>query len=140
MTYDFIIMNPDIKQQLIAHCNRELPNEACGYITGVNNELRTVYEMTNVDQSPVHFSFDPKEQFHVVKTSRKQNETPMVVYHSHPESPARLSDEDLRLLNDPNMIYMIVSLDDSMPEIKGYQIHEGSVNEVQIKIKEELNG
>ena len=56
-------MSTEIKQQLIQHAKDELPNECCGYVTGVESTLKTVYQMTNVDASPVHFNFDPKEQF-----------------------------------------------------------------------------
>ena len=67
--------------------------------------------MTNIDNEPDHFSFEPKEQFAAVKDARNQGLSLMAVYHSHPETPARPSQEDLRLLKDPNMIYVIVSLE-----------------------------
>ena len=81
-----------------------------------------LYKMTNVDASPEHFSFDPKEQFSVVKSARKEQCDLLGVYHSHPSSPARLSEEDLRLLNDPKMTYVIVSLKDEKPDVKAFSI------------------
>jgi [CysO sulfur-carrier protein]-S-L-cysteine hydrolase len=131
--YSTIVMTHKIKDTLVEHAKDCLPNECCGYITAVDNALKTVYKMTNVDASPVHFSFDPKEQFHVVKESRKNSETPLVVYHSHPESPARLSNEDLRLLTDPNTVYVIVSLDADEPEVKGYYIEDKKIIGVLIE-------
>lgn len=128
-----ISLSSDIADQIIAHAKEELPNECCGYITGNGTECLTVYKMTNVDASPVHFSFDPKEQFNVVKSARKNNEVPLVVYHSHPESEPVMSNEDLRLLNDPNMVYVIISLESSEPKIKAYRVIDKQVNEVVIK-------
>ena len=139
MIIESISTTDEILQKVIDHSKKELPNEACGYITGSGTTLNTVYEMTNVDHSPVHFSFDPKEQFQAVKDSRKKNEHPIVVYHSHPESPPRLSNEDLRLLNDPNIVYMIISLDNLTPSIKAYQIFDGDIHEVSININQEVN-
>ncbi|MEK9727952.1 MAG: M67 family metallopeptidase, partial [Candidatus Margulisiibacteriota bacterium] len=81
-----IYIDLNLQSELIDHARSELPNECCGYITGVNLECRTLHRMTNVDASPVHFSFDPKEQFQVVKSARQVGEQPLVVYHSHPES------------------------------------------------------
>jgi proteasome lid subunit RPN8/RPN11 len=132
MTSIKLIMSTEIKQQLIQHAKDELPNECCGYVTGFESTLKTVYQMTNVDASPVHFNFDPKEQFQVVKSARLNKEQPIVVYHSHPKSEAVLSDEDLRLLNDPNMVYVIISLEKNEPELKAYQIVDAQVNNIQI--------
>ena len=132
--YTAITITQEIRDQVIEHAKACLPNECCGYITGVDSQLKTLYKMTNVDASPVHFSFDPKEQFQVVKESRKNGEVPIVVYHSHPESPARLSNEDLRLLTDPNMVYVIVSLETENIELKGYHIIDSVITEVPIKI------
>ena len=128
-----VYISEAIQQQLIDHAKRELPNECCGYITGADSQCKTVFEMTNVDKSPVHFSFDPKEQFSVIKEARKLGEKPLVVYHSHPESEARLSNEDLRLLNDPNMIYAIISLHNNVPDIKAYQIVNGDITNILIE-------
>jgi proteasome lid subunit RPN8/RPN11 len=89
-----------------------------------------------VDNSPEHFSFDPKEQFAVVKEARNNGLTLMGVYHSHPESPARLSEEDLRLLNDPNMVYFIVSLLTKEGDIKAYKINktDESIEVISVEI------
>ena len=89
--------------------------------------------MTNIDQSPEHFSFDPKEQFQVVKDARTNNLTLISVYHSHPETPARLSEEDIKLLNDPNMIYTIVSLMEKTPDVKAYQIRKPDDTTIEIE-------
>lgn len=133
-----ITISSVIFDQLVQHAKSELPNECCGYITGKGSECLTVYEMTNVDASPVHFSFEPKEQFSVIKAARQKGEVPLVVYHSHPESPARLSNEDLRLLTDPEMVYAIISLESDEPVINAYQIVDGTVKEVIIN-KEDYN-
>jgi len=110
--------------EMIEHSQEILPNESCGYLGGKKGRIEVLYKMTNVDASPEHFSFDPKEQFQVVKAARKENLDVMGVYHSHPSSPARLSQEDLRLLNDPNMTYIIVSLKEAEPDIKAFTIYK----------------
>jgi proteasome lid subunit RPN8/RPN11 len=129
-----ISMTIDIKNAIIEHATSELPNECCGYITGKKDDCLTVHKMTNCEASPTYFEFDPKEQFQVVKAARQCGEVPLVVYHSHPESPARLSQKDLELLTDPNMVYVIVSLKESVPEIKAYQIVDRHVFDVSITI------
>jgi proteasome lid subunit RPN8/RPN11 len=69
--------------------------------------------MTNVDHSPEHFSFDPKEQFQAVKRARSLGLELVGVYHSHPATPARMSNEDIRLANDVSLRYLIYSRPDN---------------------------
>lgn len=127
-----LIISKDIIDTVFAHAKAALPNEACGYLAGVDSKIEAFYPMTNLDDKPDHFSFDPKEQFAAVKQARNAGLKLLSVYHSHPETPARLSEEDVRLLNDPNTIYTIVSLKNpDQPDIKGYTIKK-SENTIEI--------
>lgn len=95
------------------HAKRALPAEACGYLGGADYSAATVaYPMNNIDESSEHFAFDPVEQFSVLKQARNAGLVLNAVYHSHPTTPARMSEEDLRLLKDPAMAYLIYSVDD----------------------------
>ena len=123
-------------KDMITHAQSELPNESCGYFAGKKGIITTFYPMTNIDKSPEHFSFDPKEQFQVIKDVRAKNLELISVYHSHPETPARLSEEDIRLLNDPNVIYIIVSLMQEKPETNAFTINKPDQNEIQIELVE----
>ncbi len=89
---------------------REAPLEACGYCAGVDAEVREILPLRNVDQSAEHYSLDPKEQFAALKTARSKGLALMAVYHSHPATPACMSAEDIRLANDSDTIYLILSL------------------------------
>jgi proteasome lid subunit RPN8/RPN11 len=106
--------NMKIKEEvliaIIAHAEKQKPIEACGYLAGTNGIISRHYELTNADNSPEHYSFVPEEQFDTVRKARKDGLTIAAVYHSHPASPARMSDEDIRLAYDPDIFYIIVSL------------------------------
>ena len=121
-----------IEAALIEHATSLAPIESCGYLSGIGEDVTTFHPMTNIDNSPEHFSFDPKEQFSVVKEVRNNNEKILAVYHSHPETPARLSEEDIKLFNDPDPIYIIVSLKDKTPEINGFKVIKPNKNEIKI--------
>lgn len=105
-----------IREQAVA----EAPNEACGYLRGADGVVTGRIRMTNVDASPEHFSLDPQEQFAALKDVRQRGEHLLAVYHSHPETPARMSDEDIRLANDPGTIYVIHSLADG--RTRGFRV------------------
>ena len=64
----------------------------------------------------------------------------LAIYHSHPETPARPSAEDIRLALTPDVIYVIVSLQDAYTaNVKGFCIENGNVSEVPLKIVERQN-
>lgn len=102
---------PDnIIQELIAQSRRDAPIETCGYLLGVGDVVSENYPMENIDHSAEHFSFAPKDQFAALHYARKKGLKILANWHSHPASPSRPSQEDLRLANDPNIRYAILSL------------------------------
>lgn len=127
-----------ISQQIIdglfAHAQTGLPEEVCGYLAGSGREVTKHFELTNIDHSNEHFSFDPAEQFQVVREARKAGLEILANYHSHPESPARPSQEDIRLAFDPNISYVIVSLAAELPDIKSFRIQNGEVEKEEIQV------
>lgn len=119
---------------IIEQALRELPNEACGLLVGFENEVKKQFPLTNIDHSPEHFSFDPKEQFQVLREARAEGLKIIANYHSHPETPSRPSEEDIRLAYDPNIIYLIASLAAEIPTLKAFQIVNGTSTEIPIEI------
>jgi len=127
----------NIFEQMLAQAKAEAPVEACGILAGKDGEVERLYEMTNSDKSSDHFMMTPEEQFKVVKNIRSDGLEMLAIYHSHPETPARPSAEDIRLALTPDVIYVIVSLQNTEPAIKGFLIEDKSVTEVPVKIKVE---
>ena len=107
----------------------EAPVEACGYLVGKDSFAVNIYPMKNIDQSSEHFSLDPKEQFSIIRKARQEGLDILAVYHTHPETPARPSDEDIKLAYDPNIIYVIASLAQGTKSIKAFRIIKGNVSE-----------
>ena len=126
----------NIFEQMIQQAKAESPIEACGILAGKNKTVEKLYKMTNTDQSSDHFMMTPEEQFKVVKDIRAAKLEMLAIYHSHPETPARPSAEDIRLALTSDVIYVIVSLVNSEPDIKGFLIENGNVTVVPVKVKE----
>lgn len=127
----------DILDAIIAHSERELPFEACGYLAGRDGIICRHYELTNIDQSTQHFSMAPQEQFAAVKDMRRQGLKLGGVYHSHPATPARPSAEDIRLAHDPNLTYIIVSLAGETPVVRAFSIRGGEAEAEPLEIIEQ---
>ena len=123
-----------IFKKLVQHARREIPYEACGYLAGTDTEVKQVFLMTNVDKSSQHFSFYPKEQFDVLKKAGTSGLDLIAVYHSHPETPARPSPEDIKLAYDPNISYVIISLANKKLDIRSFKINKRKVKREEIEV------
>jgi proteasome lid subunit RPN8/RPN11 len=125
-----------VMEEIIGHARRDAPVEACGYLAGKDDVIALHYELTNTDKSREHFSFDPKEQFETARKARANGLELYAVYHSHPETPARPSKEDVKLAFDPDISYVIVSLADGKEAINSFKIANGKVEAEKIEIVE----
>lgn len=121
--------------RMVEQAKAEAPVEACGILAGSDGKVEKFYKMTNADKSCVHFMMEPKEQFTVVKDIRSAGLKMLAIYHSHPATPARPSAEDIRLALTPDVIYVIVSLQDAKcPNVKGFLVENGNVTDVSVRI------
>lgn len=128
---------PEIFGRMLEQARTQAPVETCGILAGRDNKVEKLYTMTNAEKSSEHFMMEPKEQFKVVKDIRSSGLEMVAIYHSHPATPARPSAEDIRLALTPDVIHVIVSLQDSnAPVVEGFLIEDGNVTEVPVKIVE----
>ncbi|MDR3230632.1 MAG: M67 family metallopeptidase [Synergistaceae bacterium] len=132
------IRNSDY-EAILNHAKAEFPKEACGLLAGTAGEgvrvVEKVYFTANIDASRRHFSIDPREQLAAVKDMRAKGLTPLGNFHSHPESPARLSEEDIRFARDPAASYLILSLAEDPPVMRAFRVEGGVPSEEEIEIR-----
>lgn len=130
-----IFFTNHVYNQLIYHCKKESPLEACGLLSGKDGIIRTIWPMKNIDQSTVSFSMslsEIKKVFHLISM---KNENVLAIYHSHPTAPAIPSRGDIHYNNYPELSHVIVSLQNQVPDIKAYQMEQNQVNSLVIKLK-----
>lgn len=133
-----IVMTKEQYQEILNHSRNTLPNEACGLLGGrIENGVKyveKVYLLRNIDNSPEHFSMNPREQLAAIKDMRSNGWELLGNFHSHLATPSRPSEEDIRLAFDPKASYMILSLKDSTPVVKSFNISSGQVSEERLSI------
>lgn len=122
-----LTLQRDVYEAIIAQALRGLPHEICGYLAEKEGRVVRHYEMTNTDEAADHFSMKPEEQFQAVREMRNMGLTLRAVYHSHPETPARPSAEDIRLAYDGEVSYVIISLAGERPDVQSFRIAGGRV-------------
>jgi proteasome lid subunit RPN8/RPN11 len=129
----------DIVTRMVEQAKAEAPIEACGILAGSNNRVEKLYKMRNIEQRSDHYMMEPEQQFAVVKDIRSRSLEMLAIYHSHPATPAKPSAEDIRLALTPDVIYVIVSLQNArIPVVKGFLIEERNIAAVTVEIAEEL--
>lgn len=137
-----IIFTSKQYNEIVKHSEKNLPNEACGLLGGIiddsnNKIINKVYLLENIDKSPEHFSMDIKEQFQVISDIRKNGWSLIGNFHSHPETPSRPSEEDIRLAFDINLSYVILSLADKRKTVlNSFIIKDNIVSKEELTVLE----
>ena len=130
-------MPRSLHDELIAHCRREYPKEACGILAGQDGRVVQIYPMTNVEESPIGYAMDPKEQLRVEKQMRGRGQQMIGIYHSHTATDAYPSSVDVSLAISPELSYVLVSLKDRQtPVLKSYRIDGTVITPEPVQIEE----
>lgn len=123
--------------EVMAHCRSQYPKEACGILAGGEGVVGHVYPMRNVEDSPVGYSMDPREQLAVEKQMRSKGQRMIGVVHSHTATDAYPSPVDVRLAISPDVSYVLVSLKNlDAPVIKSYRINGTLITEEPVAVEE----
>lgn len=122
-----------LRDQIIAHCHRQYPKEACGLLAGAPGIVAEAYAMTNMEDSPIGYSMDPAEQLRAEKIMRGKRQQLIGIYHSHTASEAYPSSVDVGLAISPDLSYVLISLAArQQPVLKSYRIDGTTVTPEQI--------
>jgi [CysO sulfur-carrier protein]-S-L-cysteine hydrolase len=125
----------DVYEELLAHARDDAPNECCGLIGGNDGVAKTVYRARNAEASPLRYNLDPQDQFRIMTEMEERGEELSAIYHSHTASPAYPSQTDINLAAYPDAIYLIVSLAEGEKDLRGFEIKDGEVSEVDLEIQ-----
>lgn len=128
-------ISKSIYDELLEHARAEAPNECCGLIGGENGEAKSVYRGRNAEASPLRYNLDPQDQFRIMSEMEERGEELSAIYHSHTASPAYPSQTDVNLAAYPDAIYLIVTLAEDEEPLRGFEIRDGEVTEVDLEIR-----
>ena len=135
---------------VVAHAKRDHPDEACGVVAGPEGTDRPerLVEMVNAAGSPTFYEFDSTDLLQLYKEMDRNDEEPVVVYHSHTATEAYPSRTDIGLAMEPNAHYVLVSTrhwaesrggnNEGPVEFRSYRIVDGEVTEEEVTVVDEL--
>lgn len=111
--------------------------EICGLISSHNGLAANCYPVTNADTQPNHrFLMEPKQQIDSLRLMREQNEELYAIYHSHPNTPAMPSAEDLKQAAYPGVLHIIISMSTTGTlQMRGFRFKGNSTTSVDIIVE-----
>ena len=111
----------EVIESVVAHARHDVPNECCGLLLGVSDEIDESYPARNVAESATRFLIDPADHFAAIRRARRSGRSVRGAYPSHPRGPSGPSETDVAEMTDPSLLHMIVSLHESEPRISLFE-------------------
>jgi proteasome lid subunit RPN8/RPN11 len=128
-------------EQIYAHLEANLPNEACGLIAGKTYpetlvwEAQQVFNIENILHSPVRYRMDGRDQLAVFEWIEQAEMELIGIFHSHPSGPEYPSETDLKESFYPEVVSLICSRIMEKWNCRGYLLQENRYQEIQILIE-----
>ena len=124
--------------EMIEHCRREYPNEACGYLAGKNGRITHVFPIFNDAQSPTFYEMNTGGQLKAQKEIHLDGLEHLANYHSHVATEAYPSRRDIDRATVVQDFfdghYVLVTLKErGRPSARAFRIQDGSVAEEELR-------
>ena len=103
-----------VAERLLAHARAELPNEACGLLSGslARGTVTRFHRARNVDASPLRYTVHPDDLVRITYEIEAAGEDLVAIVHSHTRSAAVPSATDRRSATYADPYYLLASLAD----------------------------
>lgn len=130
-----------LAEEMLSHARAELPNEACGFLSGSLAEGRAArfHPARNLDASPLRYNLHPEDQVRITFAIEAAGEEVVAIFHSHTRSAAVPSPTDLRAAGYPDAFHLLASLadPDAPPEraLRAWRIADGEATEVPLSLE-----
>lgn len=119
-----------ILEEMVDHCRREAPIEACGLLGGDPPRVDAIYPLRNAAESETRYDADPNDLIAAVRSMRGRGAQILAIYHSHPKWPAIPSDTDLRENYYEDVPRIIVSLREPVAEVRVWRLDPDGFEEL----------
>jgi proteasome lid subunit RPN8/RPN11 len=129
-----------VADEMLAHARSEVPNEACGLLSGSLSEgTATAYHPArNADASPYVYTVHPEDLVRIVFGIEDAGEDLVAIFHSHTHTPAVPSPTDRRQAQYPDALYVLATLTDpdagAADALRAWRILDGESHEVALTI------
>ena len=136
-----LILPAGLARAMLDHARAELPNEACGLLSGsLSTGVAVAYHPArNSERSPLRYNVDTDDLLRITFEIEDADRDLVGIFHSHTHSPAVPSATDLRVAMYPDPFYVLATLadPDASPErsLRAWRIRGGRSGEVRLLIE-----
>lgn len=123
-----------VREALIAHAQRDAPNECCGLLIGKGPIVSECHPARSKVPSQNRFMINPADHFVAIRKARAAGLEVVGSYHSHPTSPALPSRADLAEASDGSPVMVIVSLMPPSPTVRAFLIEKTGSKEIRLVV------
>lgn len=118
--------------QMRAHAQTCLPEEACGLIAGQNGSGVLCLPVTNLLHSATAYQMEPIEMLAAFNWFEAEELELLAIFHSHPAGPQAPSPTDVSMFAYPGVYTLILSPAGSGWQVRAFLIEPDIVSEVVI--------
>ena len=134
-----LVIRRDLIDAMVAHARRDHPVEACGVIAGPDGSDRPerFIPMINAARSETFYEFESGDLLRLYREMARNDEVPVVIYHSHTATEAYPSRTDVSYAQEPYAHYVLISTRDPQKhELRSFRIVDGEVTEEPVEVVE----
>lgn len=130
-----------VSEELLRHARAELPNEACGLLSGdlATGRATRYHPARNAEASPLRYNVHPDDLVRIVFAIERAREDLVAIFHSHTRTAAVPSPTDRRDALYPGVYYVLATLaDEAAPPasaLRAWRIHGRQSFEVPLRIE-----
>ena len=121
-----------MRDALIAHAQREAPNDCCGLLIGKGTTVSDAHPARNKIASQTRFQINPADHFSAIRKARTAGLDVIGAYHSHPNSSALPSASDLAEASEGAPVMVIVSLEPPEPVVRAFLLEPSGSKEIRL--------
>lgn len=134
-----LLIPQNLALQIVDHALQEQPLECCGFLAGKRSldekgVVQGWFPLTNIARSPIRFDADPRDLFQATREMDRLGWQLLAIYHSHPTSAPIPSRTDLERSYSPDVMNLIISLQNERVETRGWWLDGDSYKEATWEI------
>ncbi len=133
MTPAVLTFTRPLYDRMMAHVLSQPTLEMCGLLAGRDGVVDRVWPVPNALHSPVAYRMDGSE---FAEAMIGCDFEPLGIFHSHPAGPPVPSPIDIAEAAYPDSIYVVISLQTTMPSVRAFTIVDGQVGKVKVNLVE----
>lgn len=128
---------PELLDRIVAHAQRDAPNECCGIVASRDGVAVEVHELENLAASPFRFDVDGPTLARLWSQLEDDGLDLGAIYHSHTRSAPEPSQTDINYAaNWPGVEWIIVGLKGGEVDVRSWLIDQADVTAVPLAVQD----